>query len=130
MLRESTKRYDNGGVCLDNHRLQYRVIDTPMPIELPPGCFAGDDDAVNTNVQDFLRRLKPTMKKLVVGDIVLPLWTPSDDLNPETIAHLTSLRIPSLKGKPNLLLHDLGSFTRDVIFEKRLKNIFMPNNHT
>lgn len=107
------------------------AIDTPVHIELPLKCFAGDDDAVNRNVQDFLRRLKPTMKKLVVGDIVLPLWTPSSDiLNPETIAHLTSLRIPSLKGKPNLLLHDLGSFTRDVMLEKRLKNIFMPNNHT
>jgi hypothetical protein len=130
MPKESTKKYGNGGVCLDSYRVLYRVIDTPMPIELPPKYFAGDDDVVNSNVQDFLQRLKPSMKKLVVGDIVLPLWMPSDILNPDTIAHLTSLRIPSLKGKPNLLLHDLGSFARDVMLEKRLKNIFMPNNHT
>jgi len=72
------------------------------------------------------------MKKLVDGEIALPLWTPSSesDLDPEIVDHLTSLSIPCLKGKPNLLLHDLGSFTRDPILDKRLKNIFMPNSHT
>lgn len=110
--------------------IRCRFVDSLAQTELSPKYFAGDDDAVHNNVQEFLRRLEPTMKKLVVGDIVLPLWTPSNMLNPGTIAHLTSLRIPSLKGKPNLLLHDLGCFTRDVLLEKRLKNIFMPNNHT
>jgi hypothetical protein len=71
------------------------------------------------------------MKKLVNKEIVLPLWTPlTSDLDPEIIAHLTSLSIPCLNGKPNLLLHDMGSFTRDPLLDKRLKNIFMPNNHT
>jgi hypothetical protein len=72
------------------------------------------------------------MKRLVAGDIALPLWIPQPefDVDPEIVAHLTSLKIPCLKGKPNLLLHDLGSFTRAPLLDKRLKNIFMPNNHT
>lgn len=71
------------------------------------------------------------MKKLIAGDIILPLWfPPSDIMDPELVAHLTSLKIPLLKGKPNLLLHDLGRFSSDFLLEKRLSNIFMPNNHT
>ena len=86
---------------------------------------------MNADVQIFLTELQPTIRKLVVGDIVLPTWSPSDIfLEPETITHLNSLKIPSLKGKPNLLLHDLGSFIQDVLLERRLRNIFMPNNHT
>ncbi|KDR71862.1 hypothetical protein GALMADRAFT_281689 [Galerina marginata CBS 339.88] len=91
-----------------------------------------DTDAfIEADIQSLLAKLRPTMKKLVVGDIVLPLWSPiSNSLNPETVAHLVNLKIPCLKGKPNLLLHDLGSFTSDRILERRLHNIFMPNNHT
>ena len=89
------------------------------------------DTVVNADVHDFLTELQPTIRRLVVGDIVLPTWSPSDVfLDPETITHLNSLKIPSLKGKPNLLLHDLGSFTLDILLERRLRNIFMPNNHT
>ena len=89
------------------------------------------DTIVEADVYRFLTELQPTIRRLVVGDIVLPTWSPSCVfLEPETIAHLNCLKIPSLKGKPNLLLHDLGSFTRDVLLAKRLRNIFMPNNHT
>lgn len=71
------------------------------------------------------------MNKLVAGDIVLPAWAPAEgSLDIEIAEHLISLKIPCLKGKPNLLLHDLGSFSRDEQLERRLKNIFMANNHT
>ena len=86
---------------------------------------------MKAEVNRFLTELQPTIRRLVVGDIVLPTWSPSDVfLEPETINHLNSLKIPLLKGKPNLLLHDLGSFIWDVVLERRLRNIFMPNNHT
>ena len=87
---------------------------------------------MKSDVHRFLTELQPTIRRLVVGDIVLPTWSPPSDvfLEPDTINHLNSLKIPSLKGKPNLLLHDLGSFTRDVQLERRLRNIFMPKNHT
>ena len=104
-----------------------RVIcaEVPLPLSL---C---QDTAVKAEVHRFLAELQPTIRRLVVGDIVLPTWSPSDAfLDSETIIHLNSLKIPSLKGKPNLLLHDLGSFTRDFLLERRLRNIFMPKNHT
>ncbi|KAF8152550.1 hypothetical protein B0H34DRAFT_663642 [Crassisporium funariophilum] len=98
---------------------------TPLP------TTSTQHTGVEADVQTFLAELRPTMRRLVVGDIVLPMWSPSDDCqDAETIVHLNSLKIPCLKGKPNLLLHDLGSFTRDVLLERRLRNIFMPNNHT
>ena len=92
---------------------------------------SSQDTTVKADVDRFLTELQPTMRRLVVGDIVLPTWSPySVYQESETLAHLNSLKIPSLKGRPNLLLHDLGSFTHDDLLEKRLRNIFMPNNHT
>jgi hypothetical protein len=71
------------------------------------------------------------MTRLVVGDISLSLWSPSPgSMDDEMAKHIEALRIPYLKGKPNVLLHDLGSFKDDPVLAKRLKNIFMPNNHT
>ena len=110
-------------ILTQNRRVIFAEIPLPLPL-----CH---DTAVKAELHRFLAELQPTMRRLVVGDIVLPTWSPSDVfLEPETITHLNSLKIPSLKGKPNLLLHDLGSFTRDVLLERRLRNIFMPNNHT
>ncbi|KAF9552856.1 hypothetical protein CPC08DRAFT_822630 [Agrocybe pediades] len=92
-----------------------------------PGNFHGVQD----EIEALLTELQPNLTKLVVGDISLPVWMPSNEaLDQETISHLTNLRIPCLKGKPNLLLHDLGSFSRDELLGKRLRNIFMANNHT
>ncbi|KAF8901314.1 hypothetical protein CPB84DRAFT_1777551, partial [Gymnopilus junonius] len=89
------------------------------------------DVLIEGEVRSLLAELQPTVHKLVVGDIILPTWEPSlDYLDTETFLHLKQLKIPSLKGKPNLLLHDLGSFTQDGLLESRLQNIFMPNNHT
>jgi len=99
--------------------------------DLPYRNSSTRDSEIEVDIQTFLSELEPNMKKLVAGDIILPLWfPPSDIMDPELVAHLTSLRIPLLRGKPNLLLHDLGRFSSDFLLEKRLSNIFMPNNHT
>lgn len=91
----------------------------------------GKDALIEGEIRSLLAELQPTVEKLVVGNIIFPTWTPSlDSQDPEIVDHLTGLKIPFLKGKPNLLLHDLGSFTKDSLLEKRLNNIFMPNNHT
>lgn len=68
------------------------------------------------------------MTRLVKGDISLPLWTP--EFEDELSMHLQNLKIPFLKGRPNVLLHDLGSFKDDKNLANRLRNIFMANNHT
>ncbi|KAF9482872.1 hypothetical protein BDN70DRAFT_379948 [Pholiota conissans] len=89
------------------------------------------DATLDAVIDKILEEIKPIMTKLVSGDIVFPTWAPPEgSLAPEVIQHLARLKIPSLKGKPNLLLHGLGSFSRDEELEKRLKNIFMANNHT
>ncbi|KJA20635.1 hypothetical protein HYPSUDRAFT_141950 [Hypholoma sublateritium FD-334 SS-4] len=98
-------------------------------------CFArrntSHDLRMGKSIGDVLLEIQPMMKRLVMGDIVLPTWSPSQDfVDADTVSHLSLLKIPCLKGKPNLLLHDLGSFARDVELERRLKNIFMANNHT
>ncbi|KIM37392.1 hypothetical protein M413DRAFT_20297 [Hebeloma cylindrosporum] len=98
--------------------------------DLPYRNLSTRDSEIEVDIRTFLSELEPNMKKLVGGDIILPLWSPPSDMDPELVAHLTSLRIPLLKGKPNLLLHDLGRFSSDFLLEKRLSNIFMPNNHT
>ncbi|KAH9475550.1 hypothetical protein JR316_0012665 [Psilocybe cubensis] len=87
------------------------------------------DASIEADIRVILSELHPTMKKLVDGEITLPIWTP-DFVDSAVSSHLTNLKIPCLKGKPNLLLHDLGSFKNDPMLEKRLKNVFMPNNHT
>ncbi|EAU81607.2 hypothetical protein CC1G_02623 [Coprinopsis cinerea okayama7 len=87
-------------------------------------------DSVETKVDRFLNELRPDMLRLVDGEIALPSWRPPNDLDEEVVQHLVGLRIPSLKGKPNILLHDLGAFQEDKVLQDRLKNIFMANNHT
>ncbi|KAF9522898.1 hypothetical protein CPB83DRAFT_776352 [Crepidotus variabilis] len=89
------------------------------------------DAEIENDVQLFLNKLKPSLRKLVLGEIILPVWVPAiDELDAGTLDRLANLRIPCIKGKPNLLLHDLGTFSQDSVLDRRLKNIFMPNNHT
>ncbi|KIJ99806.1 hypothetical protein K443DRAFT_8140 [Laccaria amethystina LaAM-08-1] len=109
-------------------RRRYEVIRNWKDAE--QDASASRDAEVQKDIQNFLEELQPTMTKLVRGDISLPVWSPDDSMDPEIAEHLRSLHIPCLKGKPNLLLHDLGSFQDDESLQKRLKNIFMPNNHT
>ncbi|KAG5643748.1 hypothetical protein DXG03_009682 [Asterophora parasitica] len=86
--------------------------------------------AVQGQVDQLLSEIRPAVSKLVTGELTLPTWTPSDMGNFEMAAHLTSLRIPCLNGKPSVLLHDLGSFESDPSLSTRLNNIFTPNHHT
>ena len=108
--------------CFQIHHLRCSVLSSDG---------LGRDEVVEGSIQSMLAELRPAMERLVRGDIVLPAWDPTfDSLDEEIVDHLFGLRIPALKGKPNLLLHDLGSFTKDSLLDRRLKNIFMPNNHT
>ena len=85
---------------------------------------------IEQTVTTFLSDLRPEMTRLVGGEITLPFWRPNDSFEANIARHLTDLKIPSLKGKPNLLLHDLGSFQKDNVLAQRLENIFMTNNHS
>jgi hypothetical protein len=90
-----------------------------------------NDDAIERSVQAFLTTVRPSLTRLVAGELSFASWSPSGkDLSPEIIKHLVDLKIPSPKGKPNLLLHNLGSFAGDERLSERIQNIFMPYNHT
>ncbi len=89
------------------------------------------DSKVEKIIGDLLQEIWPMMQRLVMGDVVLPTWSPPEDsVDAGMASHLASLKIPCLSEKPNLILHDLGSFAREVELERRLKNIFMVNYHT
>lgn len=96
----------------------------------PPSTVFSKDGQSEANIESLLTELRPNIRKLVVGEIALPMWTPPEDFDPEVVSHLKDLQIPEIKGKPNLLLHDLGSFKTDSVLKRRLDNIFMANNHT
>ncbi|KAF8228667.1 hypothetical protein L208DRAFT_1424348 [Tricholoma matsutake] len=97
-----------------------------------PGPSVPKIASLDSETDKFLEEIRPTMTKLVIGDISLPLWSPNPgSMDSEMAKHMEALRIPSTtKGKPNVLLHDLASFKDDPALSRRLKNIFMPNNHT
>ncbi|KAH6879719.1 hypothetical protein BKA70DRAFT_1207313 [Coprinopsis sp. MPI-PUGE-AT-0042] len=97
-----------------------------------PSAPLAPDVIVKELLCEFIDELRPSMTKLVRGEIVLEFWQPpsDDDQDPDVVEHLTSLEIPCLKGKPNILLHDLGTFQEDEVLLRRLQNIFMANNHT
>jgi hypothetical protein len=89
------------------------------------------DNTVESAVNIFLEEIRPATTRLVTGNISFSLWSPSPgSMDDEMAKHIEALHIPCLKGKPNVLLHDLGSFKNDPALARRLKNIFMPNNHT
>lgn len=89
------------------------------PTECSARKNASHDLRMEKIIEDVLREIRPMMKRLVMGD-VLSTWSPPEDfVDVGTASHLASLKIPCLKGKPNLLLHDLGSFALDVKLERR-----------
>ena len=90
------------------------------PTECSAHRNASHDLRMEKSIEDVLLEVRPKMKRLVMGDVVLPTWSPPEDfVDVGTTSHLASLKIPCLKGKPNLLLHDLGSFALDVKLERR-----------
>ncbi|KAF8057440.1 hypothetical protein FPV67DRAFT_563842 [Lyophyllum atratum] len=123
------KRYDGCGngvsgksthICL---RWGWATV-AGAPHALPAG-----DTSVQSQVKQLLTELRPAMTRLVKGELVLRTWTPGASvIGTEMAAFVRALRIPYLNGKPNVLLHDLGSFERDPSLAARLQNIFMPNH--
>ncbi|KAG6908568.1 hypothetical protein DXG01_004126 [Tephrocybe rancida] len=82
-----------------------------------------------SDVDGLLAEIRPAMIRLVMGKLGLPTWVPETG-HVHTTAHIRNLHIPYLNGKPNVLLHRLGSFEGDSTLAERLGNIFMPNHHT
>ncbi|KAF5349975.1 hypothetical protein D9756_009205 [Leucocoprinus leucothites] len=89
------------------------------------------DSMISNDIQALLDEMEGPLTNVINGRTSLPLWTPKDiAVQPRVRHHLENLKIPIIKGRPNLLLHQLGSFKHDPVLKNRLDNIFMPNNHT
>ncbi|KAG5731312.1 hypothetical protein E4T56_gene8114 [Termitomyces sp. T112] len=90
------------------------------------------DSSFVSKVNKLLTEIRPAIARLAAGNLNLPAWVPKVEscIDAEAATHLGSLHIPCLNGRPNVLLHDLGSFDNDPTLSARLSNIFMPNHHT
>ncbi|KXN84651.1 hypothetical protein AN958_12029 [Leucoagaricus sp. SymC.cos] len=89
------------------------------------------DDAIATCIRNLLDEVEEPLTKLINGRVSLPTWPPKNKyVRPEIRHHLERLKIPIIQDRPNLLLHEWGSFKHDSVLKERLENVFMPNNHT
>ena len=123
MLRSDTR--------LEYVRSAYIHLLTHLHPDASPKSLLNTDESIEREVKKLIGEVEPAMQRLVRGELNLPTWTPSDEeFSPEALQHIEKLNIPCVKGKPNLLLHDLGSFKLDEKLGRRLANIFMPYNHT
>ncbi|KAG6817695.1 hypothetical protein H0H93_007062 [Arthromyces matolae] len=97
-----------------------------------PRVVFSKDATVIEQIQVLMREIRPAVCRLVSGSLNLETWAPSAEncLDDATATHLRNLHIPCLNGKPNVLLHDLGTFEGQPEFAARLANIFLPNHHT
>lgn len=98
---------------------------------MSPPPVISTDLVVRDDLENFIGDLRPFMARIVAGETSLPFWIPNGMvMSEEFAAHMEAIQIPSLNGKPSVLLHGLGSFKREAALAARLKNIFMPNHHT
>ena len=73
-------------------------------------------------VSAFLASLKPNMV-LIEGVVDLPTWSP-----PADVASYLVDPIPCARGKPNVLLHELGYFAHEPELQRIVDNVFMPTS--
>ncbi|PFH45441.1 hypothetical protein AMATHDRAFT_159722 [Amanita thiersii Skay4041] len=113
-----------------------RIMRWPLDRFIGGSHFPESQEENMNRLEPFLSKIRPSIANLVRGEISFPTWTlPARleaELDSKTITHLTKLCLPALDekyGKPNLLLHDLGS-TRSSELLERLENVFVPDKHT
>ena len=87
-------------------------------------------EELNGEIDGFLEECRPAMKRLVEMACevhsLIKSWSPE----PSVIAgHVSRLHIPTIKGQPSLLLHDLGE-EKDGNRKKLIEEIFSFAKHT
>ncbi|KAH9951724.1 hypothetical protein B0H21DRAFT_188312 [Amylocystis lapponica] len=79
----------------------------------------------------FLDRIRPRMKRYVEGEISLPIWNPQEWYDSTTAEFQEALGIPELHNAPDLLLHELGNWSRtNFNFARRMRKIFVEGRNT
>ena len=84
-------------------------------------------DAVNR----FANTLRTTFDTFLKGNVQLPLWQPSSELDDHIRRHIADLKIPITtpsSESPTLLLHNLGKPSHDPQLADRVKSLFRPES--
>ncbi|KAJ7161999.1 hypothetical protein C8R43DRAFT_880435, partial [Mycena crocata] len=75
-------------------------------------------------ITSFLNEIEPALEAFLRREEPFDFWDPKDD-NLPYLDFLKSLKIPAtLQNKPDMLLHDLGSFGGDEKLRNRVKRLF------
>ncbi|KAG6812952.1 hypothetical protein H0H92_015272, partial [Tricholoma furcatifolium] len=78
-------------------------------------------------------RITSNLKNLVTGRLETPLWTlapASDAHSPGMVKHHTLSSLAEMKGRPEMLLYDLGSFKEDPMLNERVEKLFQTGKNT
>jgi hypothetical protein len=62
------------------------------------------------SIDKYVSNLRPRIKEFL-SNLPLPNWMPPESVNDETREFYNGLAIPLARGKPNLLLHDIGNIS-------------------
>ncbi|KAJ7154588.1 hypothetical protein C8R46DRAFT_1227424 [Mycena filopes] len=97
-----------------------------MPTESPPQ----PQQTIMDRIGAFVAALRPVFVKFIDNAEPVPKWHPPQDAI--DFAWLEAQSFPATGGKPDLLLHNLGSFAEDPELRRGLDDIFEPNpqSHT
>ncbi|KAJ6572178.1 hypothetical protein B0H19DRAFT_1256079 [Mycena capillaripes] len=100
------------------------------PTSLTPEPPPKDENTVLTAIEAFVERLRPVFEAFIQKVDHMAKWCPPEG-TPD-FSWLRAQEFPSSAGKPDLLLHKLGSFGEIEELREQLDDIFKPNaqSHT
>ncbi|KAK7048013.1 hypothetical protein R3P38DRAFT_3174278 [Favolaschia claudopus] len=111
-------------------------------VALKDGCATGDFSKLRNNTA--LRRQRDSVKFAQRVAVILPaitgfieeggldIWVPESEQGCEAsfYTHIAALAVPSVYGRPSVLLRGLGRFETDNLLAHRVDNIFSKGKHT
>jgi hypothetical protein len=95
-------------------------------VESPAGSEALDnaklwqDEAIDQMVENLLSRYRNDIHEYLSGAEYYEIWASPEE---KMMRYVSSLKIPSVAGRPNLLLHSLGG----VVDQRLTSDIFTVN---
>ncbi|KAK7044921.1 hypothetical protein R3P38DRAFT_3433258 [Favolaschia claudopus] len=114
------KRYQPVIELVDETVLSNPAIQPAIAITLPKVTI----EDITRRITEFLSPLQADIKEVVMGNRSLPLWKPTKPKG-KYKDFLAGLKIPlDSRGKPDMLLFELGQLCRDPEFKERLDTVF------
>ncbi|KAJ7753845.1 hypothetical protein B0H16DRAFT_1544119 [Mycena metata] len=103
----------------------------PVPVAIPPEAAAQPQQTIFNRITAFVGALRPVFVDFINNNTEhVPKWCPPGGA--ADASWLEAQNFPSTGGKPDLLLHNLGSFAQSPDLLDRLTKIFepQPQSHT